>query len=83
MVKCLRILVVFFENSEISQIVDLQATDLKDIYTKTIGKSMLLQNKMMVRELSKHGIQSLLTQPENLSAEVINKYLAIKKKNMI
>ncbi len=77
------LLVVFFENSEISQIVDLQATDLKDIYTKTIGKSMLLQNKMMVRELSKHGIQSLLTQPENLSAEVINKYLAIKKKNMI
>lgn len=77
------LLVVFFENSEISQIVDLQANDLKDIYTKTIGKSMLLQNKMMVRELSKHGIQSLLTQPENLSAEVINKYLAIKKKNMI
>ena len=37
----------------------------------------------MVRELSKNGIQSLLTRPENLSAEVINKYLAIKKRNMI
>jgi len=77
------LLIVFFENSEISENVEHQASNLKDIYTKTIGKSMLLQNKMMVRELSKNGIQSLLTRPENLSAEVINKYLAIKKRNMI
>ena len=77
------LLVVFFENTEVVNIVKEQATDLKDIYTKTIGQSILSQNRLIVKELHKFGIQSLLIQPEKLSLEVINKFVQIKKKQLI
>jgi uncharacterized protein (DUF58 family) len=77
------LLVVFFENSEVADMVKEQATDLKDIYTKTIGQNILLQNKLIVKELHKFGIQSLLIQPHKLSLEVINKFVQIKKKQLI
>ena len=35
------------------------------------------------KELEKNGIQSLFTEPQNLSLELINKYLRIKKRQMI
>ena len=77
------LLVVFFENTEVVNMVKEQATDLKDIYTKTIGQSILSQNRLIVKELHKFGIQSLLIQPEKLSLEVINKFVQIKKKQLI
>ena len=77
------LLVVFFENTEAVNMVKEQATDLKDIYTKTIGQSILSQNRLIVKELHKFGIQSLLIQPEKLSLEVINKFVQIKKKQLI
>jgi uncharacterized protein (DUF58 family) len=77
------LLVVFFENSEIAQIVDSQAKDLKEIYDFTIGQSLILQNKLIAKELNKHGIKSLHTKPENLSLGLINTYIDIKKKRLI
>jgi hypothetical protein len=38
---------------------------------------------MIVNELKKHGIQSILTQPENLTMASINKYLELKARGMI
>ncbi|MCP9769342.1 DUF58 domain-containing protein, partial [Lacihabitans sp. LS3-19] len=77
------LLLVFFENSEIAQIVNQQAKDLKEIYNNTIGHNMLYQNKLIAKELEKHGIKALLTRPENLSSQVINQYLEIKKKRIL
>ena len=77
------LLVVFFENSEIADIVDEQALDIKEIYNKTIGHNMLMQNRLIVRELGKHGIKALLSKPEELSLNTINQYLDIKKKRLL
>ncbi|MCP9762178.1 DUF58 domain-containing protein [Lacihabitans soyangensis] len=77
------VLVVFFENSEVAQIVDNQAKDLKEIYDFTIGQSLILQNKLIAKELNKHGIKALHTKPENLSLGLINTYMDIKKKRLI
>ncbi len=77
------VLVVFFENSEIAKIVETQAKDLKEIYDFSIGQSLLLQNKLIARELNKHGIKSLHTKPENLSVGLINTYIDIKKQRLI
>ena len=77
------LLLVFFENSEIAQIVSQQAKDLKEIYNNTIGHNMLYQNKLIAKELEKHGIKALLTSPENLSSQVINQYLEVKKKRIL
>ncbi len=77
------LLVVFFENTELSQDTSQQAVDLKEIYSKTIGYNMLIQNKLITQELHKFGIQSLMVKPQKLSIEVINSYLNIKRKSLI
>lgn len=77
------VLVVFFENSEIVEFVNQPAQNLRDIYSNTIGKHFLSQNQLILKELLKSGIQGLITQPHLLSIEVINKYIQIKRKQMI
>ncbi|RYU96836.1 DUF58 domain-containing protein [Emticicia agri] len=77
------VLVVFFENSEIVAFVNQPANNLREIYSNTIGKHFLSQNQLILKELVKSGIQGLITQPHLLSIEAINKYLQIKRKQMI
>ncbi len=77
------VLVIFFENSEIINFVNQPATDIREIYSKTIGKHFLSQNQLILKELVKSGIQGLITQPHLLSMQAINKYIQIKRKQMI
>ncbi len=77
------VLVVFFENSEIVKFTNEPAKDIQEIYSKTIGKHFLSQNQLILKELVKSGIQGLITQPHLLSIQAINKYIQIKRKQMI
>jgi uncharacterized protein (DUF58 family) len=77
------VMVVFFENSEIVSLANEQAIDAKGIYNSTIAKQFLSQNLQILRELVKSGIQGLYTAPQNLSVQVINKYIQIKHKQII
>lgn len=77
------VLVVFFENSEIVKFSNETATNLREIYSKTIGKHFLSQNQLILKELVNAGIQGLITQPQHLSIQAINKYIQIKRKQMI
>jgi uncharacterized protein (DUF58 family) len=77
------VLVIFFENSEIVEFVNQPAGNLREIYSNTIGKHFLSQNQLILKELIKAGIQGLITQPHLLSIEAINKYIQIKRKQMI
>jgi hypothetical protein len=40
-------------------------------------------SKLIVRELQKLGILTVLTAPENLTIDTVNKYLEIKARQMI
>lgn len=77
------LLVVVFKNTEIERYSYEKADDTLDIYHKTIGKKFLYEKEMMVKELAKYGIQSILTAPEELSTQTINKYLEFKAKGWI
>jgi len=72
------LLVVIFENDEVKAFAKANVQKLEDIYVKTIAEKFVYEKKLIVRELKKHGILSVLTKPENLSANLINKYLEIK-----
>ena len=43
----------------------------------------MFEKKLIVKELQKYGIQSILTEPENLSVQSINKYLQLKAMGQI
>jgi uncharacterized protein (DUF58 family) len=77
------LLVVFFENTELKYLADRSASSLEDIYIKTIAEKFAFEKRQMVKELHKNGIPSILTTPENLTVNTVNKYLELKTRMSI
>jgi len=77
------LVVIFFENTELTSVLDQSATSTKQIFEKTIAEKFVYEKKMIVNELSKHGIHSILTAPEDLTVNTINKYLEIKARGLL
>ncbi|MBV5283259.1 MAG: DUF58 domain-containing protein [Paludibacter sp.] len=77
------LIVVFFDNTELNQLIDKPTKNVQEVYDKIIAEKFAFEKRMIVRELQKHGIQSILTQPENLTVDAINKYLELKARGMI
>lgn len=77
------LLIVFFENTELKSLIENKAHTLEDIYIKTIAGKFAYEKRLMVKELHKNGIPSILTTPENLTVNTINKYLELKTRMSI
>jgi uncharacterized protein (DUF58 family) len=77
------LLVVFFENTELKKLSETPATDVEGIYIKTIAEKFAYDKKLIVKELTKNNIQSILTSPQNLTVNTVNRYLEIKAKQAI
>lgn len=77
------LVVVLFENTELESIINENAEDLQSIYHKTIAEKFVFEKRLMVKELQKHGIQAILTPPEKLTINTINKYLEIKARGLL
>lgn len=77
------LVVIFFENTEVTSFLSNPARDLKEIYHKGIAEKFTYDKKLIVKELNSHGIQALLTSPEQLTVNTINKYLELKSRGMI
>src|SRR6202012_6055491 len=66
------LLVVFFENTELKKLTEEHAQNVEDIYIKTIAEKFVYDKKVIVKELTRHGIQSILSTPKELSINTIN-----------
>lgn len=77
------LVVVFFENTEMTSILENKAENLKEVYTQAVVEQFELEKKQIVNELKTHGILSILSQPRNLTVNVLNKYLEIKSRQML
>ena len=77
------LVVIFFENTEISALIKQRAESVEDIYHHTIARRFLHEKRQMVQKLRKFGIQAVITTPEDLSINTINKYLELKSRGLI
>ncbi|HVE60980.1 MAG TPA: DUF58 domain-containing protein [Chitinophagaceae bacterium] len=77
------LMVVFFENTELKKLTEASADTIEGIYIKTIAEKYAMEKKLMVKELRKAGIVAVLTTPENLTLNSINKYLELKNRQFI
>jgi uncharacterized protein (DUF58 family) len=77
------LVVIFFENTELKELVKQPAVSTQEIYQKTIAEKFLYEKKLIVNELNKYGIQTILTEPEQLTVNTINKYLEIKARGLL
>jgi uncharacterized protein (DUF58 family) len=77
------LLVIFFENTALQALIDQPAHDTEQVYQKTIAEKFAFEKKQIVRELQQYGIQTILTAPQNLTANTINRYLELKARGAI
>lgn len=77
------LVVIFFENTELKEMVQEPAHSTREIFQKTIAEKFIYEKKLIATELKKHGIQAILTAPENLTVNTINKYLEIKARGLL
>jgi uncharacterized protein (DUF58 family) len=77
------LLVVFFENTELTQLTETQVNNMEDLYIKTIAERFAYEKRLIVKELHQHGITSILTTPQHLTINTVNKYLELKARRAI
>lgn len=77
------VLLVFFENTELRQLTSQPAGDIETLYIRTIAEKFAHEKRLMVKELQQHGIFTILTPPENLTINTVNKYLELKARQAI
>jgi uncharacterized protein (DUF58 family) len=77
------LVMVFFENTELKTLSEQSASNVEGIYIKTIAEKFVYEKKLIVRELARHGIQSILTAPKNVTVNTINRYLELKANQKI
>ncbi len=77
------LMVVFFENTELTKLSSAEAKNVEDVYVKTIADKLAYEKRMVVKELQQFGILSVLTSPEHLTVNAINKYLELKAKQAL
>ena len=78
-----RLLVVFFEDADLKEYIAQPAKDTEGYYRHVIAEKFAYEKRLIVSTLKQHGIYSLLTTPENLSIDVINKYLEMKARQLL
>jgi uncharacterized protein (DUF58 family) len=74
---------IVFENTDIAKIHDHYSDDLEGVYVKTIADKYTMEKKRMLKELHKEGIITIFTTPNKVGADVISKYLLLKKQGSI
>ena len=76
------VLVVFFKNTDLDQLIQKDSEDILSVYDSIIAEKFRFEKKQIVKELRRYGIQSVLTDPKNLTGDTINKYLELKSRGM-
>jgi uncharacterized protein (DUF58 family) len=77
------VLVVFFENTELKQLTVTRVKTVEELYIKTIAEKFAHEKRLIVKELQKHGIITILTTPQQLTVDTVNKYLELKARQAI
>lgn len=77
------LVIIFFENTELKNLIKSDVDSVSEIYDQTIARQFANDKKQMLLELRKNGIQAILTAPQDLTINTINKYLELKSRGIL
>jgi uncharacterized protein (DUF58 family) len=77
------LVVIFFENTTLSEILEQKAHSVEEVYVKSVVEQFDYEKRLLVKTLHQYGIHALLTTPERLSIDTLNKYLEIKSRGLL
>lgn len=73
-----RLVVVLFENTGLRDLLAAPSTRLEDVYVKAAAEALAMETREVARALEQAGVGALVTRPETLSVDAVNRYLALK-----
>lgn len=77
------VVVVIFKNTELDHLATQRATKTREIYNQIIAEKLVYEKQLIIQKIQQSGLQTILTEPENLTVNSINKYLEIKARGLI
>lgn len=77
------VVVVTFKNTELKTLAKEKVSKSLDIYNQIIAEKFNYEKQLIIQEMQANGLQTIYTEPTNLTVNVINKYLEIKARGMI
>ena len=77
------LLTIIFENTLLNEVHSRKINTTKDIYIQTIASKFVHEKQLIIQELQMHGIKTVYTKPADLSVNLLNKYLEIKRQEII
>lgn len=77
------VLVAFFENTEFEKILDSSIDNAEDAFRKGTAEKMSNDKRLIVKELNRNGVHTILSKPEELTINSINKYLEFKARGIL
>lgn len=77
------VLVVFFKDKEINEMIAKKPKTTLEYFEHVTAEKFDFEKKLITKNLQRHGIYSILTEPQNLTVNVINKYLEMKARQII
>jgi len=77
------LVVIFFKNTQLEDLKQQKASTVQEVFDKTIAEKFSFDKKLIAAELNRYGIQTILTKPEDLTINTINKYLEIKARGLL
>ena len=78
-----RVLVVFFEDVELADYAATPAVNEEDECRHVMAEKFIYEKQLMVSTLRQCGIYALLTAPDNLSVNVVNRYIEMKSQGLL
>ena len=77
------LVVIFFQNTELQDLVGKRAASLRGIYHQTVGELMQEEHEGILAILRQNGIYGIRCAPEDLTVNTINQYLTLKSSGML
>lgn len=77
------VIAIFFENEELKNFAARKPQTSEDYFQQVIAEKFIYEKQYVTTVLRQHGVYSLLTTPDKLSVDVINKYLEMKAKHLL
>ncbi len=72
------LLVVMFRNTELEDLFEAPPENARAVHDRAIAENFIMEKEAIAKRLERSGILVLLTRPEQLTVDVINKYLELK-----
>ena len=76
LLKLHRVIVILFENTEITDLLGGEEPDAESIYYRAAARQYLEERQLMVKSLRVQGIETVYTRPEDTGEAVVEAYLS-------